>query len=141
MLYIGKLASATGVGIETIRYYERQGLLPKPDRTSSGYRIYSDESMQRLKFIRVAKKLGFSLEEIKGLLNIWDNDSDYDKAREMCSAKLETVEKKLAEMQRLKEVLHILVTKCEFGAHIFHHCPLIKMLDGEESPEDIKSLS
>src|SRR5881397_809545 len=67
---IGELARAVGVGVSTVRYYERAGLLPQPDRTASSYRLYRDEAVARLRFIRRAQQLGFTLEEIKGLLEL-----------------------------------------------------------------------
>ena len=71
---IGKLAKAADVAIDTVRYYERQGLLPQPQRTTSGYRLYAEDSLRRLRFIRRAKALGFQLNDIASLLRLTDND-------------------------------------------------------------------
>ena len=81
-LTIGRVASQAGVGIDTVRFYERRGLLPEPERTASGYRIYTVETIDRLNFIRRAKDLGFSLEEISTLLDLQESGGSKAEVRE-----------------------------------------------------------
>lgn len=129
-LKIGELAEASGVGIETIRYYERRKLLPKPLRTASGYRMYGDEAVQQLAFVRRAQRLGFSLDEISRLLELQQGGGKAE-VRELASHKLAMVEEKLRDLQNMQATLKNLVDQCS-GRGRVDGCPIIHALaDGE----------
>ena len=113
-LTIGKFAAAEGVGVETVRFYQRQGLLAQPERRGSGYREYSDADRSRLAFIRRARALGFTLEEIRELLGPAETRSTGDIAR-AAEVRLEAVDRQLAELVRLRCRLRQLVRVCEHG--------------------------
>ena len=132
---IGQLASATGTPIDTIRYYEAQGVLPRPDRQlSSGYRLYGDADVERLGFIRRAKTLGFTLREISELLSLSAGD-DMARVRQAVSEKLADVEQRLRELQRIRDGLHALIAACP-GQGAPDACPILDALssDAEVSP-------
>jgi DNA-binding transcriptional MerR regulator len=103
---IGELAHRAGVGIDTVRHYERQGLLPAPARQPSGYRTYSQIDLVRLRFVRRARALGFSLEEIGSLLALSElRAEDVGELRSIASAKLAQVESRMAELARMRDAL------------------------------------
>lgn len=111
---IGELAKKAGVNVQTIRYYEREGLLPKPHRWSdSGYRDYDDEALNQLRFIRSAKDLGFTLREIKELLDlrVLPGESCAE-VRQMIGAKLGDIDRRMKEMRRLRRALVKLDAAC-----------------------------
>jgi MerR family mercuric resistance operon transcriptional regulator len=127
-LTIGKLAEATGVNLETIRYYERIKLMPPPDRTQGGHRAYETAHLRRLAFIRRARELGFSIEEIRALLAlaIPDNAS-CAKVREIAEVHLGDVRAKLADLARLERILADTVAQC--SGESSPPCPVLDMLD------------
>src|SRR5947199_10849301 len=95
-IFIGKLAEAAGVNVQTVRYYEGLGLLPEPIRTASGYRTYGESALKRLRFIKQAQALGFSLEEIKAVLEISNEGKrPCSRVRKLAKAKLAEVDQKL----------------------------------------------
>jgi MerR family transcriptional regulator, copper efflux regulator len=125
---IGQLARQTGVAIDTIRYYERQQLLPTPTRSPSGYRRYEAGDATRLNFIRRAKALGFTLDEIRELLSLSASaDSDMAAMRTAASAKLEVVEQRLAELARMRDALRTLIDACP-GHGELGRCPILNAL-------------
>lgn len=125
---IGNLAKTTGVNLETIRYYERIGLMPAPARTSSGYRSYGPEHAQRLTFIRRGRELGFTIDDIRALLNLAvPGVVSCAEVRELASAHLEVVRAKLADLARLEIILADTVVRCS-GAPA-PTCPVLDMLD------------
>ena len=134
---IGQLARLTGAPIDTIRYYERQQLLPTPQRSASGYRRYGDDDVTRLNFIRRAKALGFSLEEIAELMAISAGRHgdmaamDMAAVKQAASAKLAQVEERQAELARMHAALLSLVDACP-GHGALDECPIIAAL-GKES--------
>jgi MerR family mercuric resistance operon transcriptional regulator len=130
MLTIGKLAKAAGVGVETVRYYQRCGLLPVPERAFGTVRQYSQQSLQRLYFIRRAQSLGFTLDEIQVLLRQSDGGSCRT-ARTLAEQKLDLVEKRLLDLQRLQAELERLVRQCHTHGNEAS-CPLIDALSGIE---------
>jgi MerR family mercuric resistance operon transcriptional regulator len=134
-LTIGKLAKQANVNLETIRYYERQGLIPEPPRNESGYRQYSPDAVTRTLFIRRAQALGFSLKEISELLSLrvapGTTCSDV-KAR--VEAKIVDVEQKIADLTKIKEALLSLVGKCA-GKGPIGECPIIEALDKNNHEE------
>jgi MerR family transcriptional regulator, copper efflux regulator len=129
-LRISQLAEQAGVGIDTVRYYERAGLLPEPPRRPSGYREYPPQSLQRLRFIRRAKALGFSLDEIAGLLELSDQRSDVEAVKRLAQQRLDEVEAKLRELKRIRDGLRGLVKACP-GHGATEHCPILQALSGE----------
>ncbi|MEC9364363.1 MAG: MerR family transcriptional regulator [Pseudomonadota bacterium] len=129
-LRISQLAEQAGVGIDTVRYYERSGLLPEPPRRPSGYREYPPQSLQRLRFIRRAKALGFSLEQIAGLLELSDQRGDVEAVKRLAQQRLGEVEAKLLELQRIRDGLRGLVKACP-GHGATEQCPILQALSGE----------
>ena len=128
-LTIGKVARLAGVGIETIRFYEREGLVADPPRKLSGYRQYGAETVSRLRFIHRARELGFSLKEIKGLLFLQLDpratcDSILDKAEE----KIREIDEKIGTLQRMKKALQALAKACP-GQGPVTECPIVGVTD------------
>lgn len=128
---IGQLSRATGVPIDTVRYYEKQRLLPPPTRSASGYRHYEAGDVLRLNFIRRAKGLGFTLEEIRDLLAISAARGDDMAGMKAAAAdKLADVEQRLAELTRVRDGLRALVDACP-GHGALERCPILGALSGE----------
>lgn len=133
---IGQLARQAGVPIDTIRYYERQHLIPEPARSASGYRQYAQEDVTRLNFIRRAKTLGFTLEEIGELMAISSNySSDMNEMRNASARKLEVVEERLAELTRMRDALRGLVDACP-GHGPLETCPIMAALTTDPAEND-----
>jgi Hg(II)-responsive transcriptional regulator len=127
-LSIGDLARATGAKVETIRYYERIGVLPAPGRTAGNYRAYTQEHLARLSFIRRGRELGFHLGQIEALLKLSDQTSaPCAEVHEIASAHLEEIDRKIADLQALRRELKDVVGKCRTGAAI-SECRLIDAL-------------
>ena len=130
-LTIGQVARHAGVGIETVRFYERQGLLAGPARTAAGHRQYTEDVVERLRFIRRAKELGFSLKEIKELLALRvDPTTTCAEVRSKAAAKVADVEQKIEALQRIKKALVKLTAVCR-GRGPTSECPILDALDGE----------
>lgn len=131
-LTIGKVARSAGLAIDTIRYYEREGLLQKPARTPSGYRQYPADAVARLRFIRQAKDLGFSLSEIRELLalKVAPGKSCAD-VRARAEAKIADVEQRIAQLNRMKRALAKLATACS-GRGPTSECPILEALEHKE---------
>lgn len=125
-LTIGGLAKATGVGVETIRFYQRRGLLPEPDRPLGGIRRYDVEDVQRIAFIKSAQQLGFSLDEVADLLKLADSQH-CDEARALAEHKLEDVQHRIAELRRMEMALQELIGRCQTNRNEVS-CPLIAAL-------------
>lgn len=139
-LKIGEVAKIAGVNVGTIRYYERLGLIPEPSRTESiwghGYRQYTTDVLIRLMFIREAKRIGFTLKEIKELLSLRVDEKTNCKAvRTMAEAKLQEVEDKLRSLRKIGKSLQELITACRKGKQT-DHCPILNAMD--KSYKDIK---
>lgn len=127
-MQIGQLAQHAGVAIDTVRYYERQGLLPQPQRRASGYRQYGDQDVSRLKFIRRAKELGFTLQEIHDLLALSDDrHADRAEVRTLAQHRLLDIERKLRELAAMRDTLARLVDHCS-GHGPLQGCPIIDTL-------------
>ena len=124
---IGKLSRRGGCKIETIRYYERVGLVPEPPRTEGGHRLYDDGHLRRLVFIRRSRDLGFSIEEVRGLLSLVDGgEYTCGEVKEITVEHLRTIRKKIADLRRLEKTLAEISAKCEGGA--VPECPVIDAL-------------
>jgi MerR family mercuric resistance operon transcriptional regulator len=123
----GELARRTGANLETVRYYEKVGLLPAPPRTTSGYRSYDAAHERRLRFVLRARELGFSLEEVRALLRLVDErDQPCAEARSLAAIHLAEVRAKIADLRRMESVLDDVVAQCGDGAR--PDCPLIETL-------------
>jgi MerR family mercuric resistance operon transcriptional regulator len=125
-LTIGKLAAAGGVGVETIRFYQRKGLLQQPGR-ESGIRRYGSDDLRRLRFIRQAQTAGFTLEEIKELLEL-DAGEDRSRARELAKSRIEHLDAKIADLERARNALQRLARECRRGSD--GPCPILASFDG-----------
>lgn len=132
---IGEVSQASGIGIEALRFYERSGLLGKPARSQSGYRLYDEGILERLAFIKKAQTLGFSLEEIKKIIrDAQSGASPCDDVREIVRRRLKEVEERIKEMQRYrKELAHTLEEWDEVGRAPGHICGLIEATEMETS--------
>jgi Hg(II)-responsive transcriptional regulator len=125
---IGELAERAGVSVQTIRYYEGRGLIPEPSRTRSGYRRYGESDVPRLRFIRRAQELGFTLAEIGELLALRvDPTTTPDDVRQRAREKIEDTEVKIRELQRIKSALEHLVHGCE-AEETTADCPFLDAL-------------
>lgn len=130
---IGELSSASGLSVDTIRFYEKQGLIPAPRRTESNYRMYDPATPRRLAFIRKARDLGFTLSEIGQLLALSeDHHAGAGDVRERALEKLHDLDHKLAEMQRMRMSLGKLVEACS-GEGPGEDCPILSALIEEPS--------
>lgn len=125
-LTIGAVARATGVGVETVRFYERKGLLPEPPRAPSGYRQYPQDTVDRLRFIRRAQRLGFSLQEISELLELRvDEVAACGAVEARARRKLDEVEGKIAELRSIEAALGRLVSACQ-AREPTSDCPIME---------------
>ncbi len=124
-LTIGRLAREAGVNVETVRYYHRIGLLEEPPRPSGSYRHYPLEAVARLRFIRRAQGLGFSLAEIRELLAL--GEEACDDVRRRAEAKLKQVEVQIQDLEKLRALLRDLVQRCEAGSNA-RGCPIVQSL-------------
>ncbi len=132
-LTIGKVAGLAGVGVETIRFYEREGLIPKPPRKESGYRQYPEEAVVRIRFIKRAKDLGFSLKEIREILSLRiSSEVTCEDIRVRAEAKISDIEKKIGTLTKMKRALTKLTSAC-MGEVPVSRCPILEALEGEES--------
>ncbi|AMV22621.1 heavy metal-responsive transcriptional regulator [Planctomyces sp. SH-PL14] len=128
-LTIGKLAKAAEVGIETIRFYEREGLLAPAGRKASGYRQYEQDAVAKLRFIRMAKRLGFSLKEIQSLLELrLDPRAKRSSLKAKAQAKIADIEARVEELLQMKRALLPLVDACD-GLGPLEGCPILRALE------------
>lgn len=142
MLKIGEVSRQTGIGIETLRFYEKSGLLDKPARTYSGYRMYSSDVLDRLSFIKRAQVLGFSLDEIRKLIDdARRGHSPCDEVREIVRTRLEDLDRRMREMARYrKELARTLEEWDRVGRAPGHICGLIETAQVEHSAGKQKDL-
>jgi MerR family mercuric resistance operon transcriptional regulator len=130
-LTISRLAQLGGVNLETIRYYERQGLLPAPPRTAAGYRVFPRDAARRLRFIKRSQELGFSLSEISELLALrMKPGAKQTDMRMRAEAKITDIEQKIRTLQAMKKTLGQLTERCE-GCGPLAACPILESLDEE----------
>ncbi len=131
-LTIGQLAKEAHVNRETVRYYERRRLLQRPSRSIAGYRVFSDDALRRLRFIRHAKLLGFSLEEIRELLALRVRSVDScDRVRERTQIKIADIEQKIEALQQMKRTLSELASACSRRGKT-DECPILDSLETNE---------
>ena len=124
---IGRLAKAGGVNVETIRYYQRRGLLAEPERPAGSVRRYGPEAAGRLAFIRRAQEVGFTLEEVKTLLNLAEIPNCRG-ARSLAASKLALVETRIRDLDRMRDALRSLIRQCDAGGK--RSCPIIEAISG-----------
>jgi len=135
-LTIGKLAKAVGVNIQTVRYYERRRLLSPTARKLSGYRLYGDDALRRLRFIKNAQALGFTLHEIAELLNLRViSTARCVDVQRRAQTKLRQVEDKVRDLRALAKALRSLIQDCQAGQPT-DHCPILKSLEDEKKIHD-----
>ena len=126
---IGEVAKQSDVGVETIRYYEREGLLAEPERRPSGYRQYDESVVARLQFIRRTKELGFTLAEIKEFLGLWfDANTRCEHVRARAEQKIVDIEEKVRTLQKMKRSLKKVIGECENKDSV-EECPLLVGID------------
>lgn len=132
-LTVGKLAKECGMGVETIRFYERSGLLPKPQRLPSGYRIYNANTITHLRFIQQVKHLGFTLDETKEMLRLIARpDSNCETICERVRVKKTQVEEKIAQLTKISEILGRLENDCPGGKATLEECVMVQHFNNEE---------
>ncbi len=131
-LTIGRLARAAGINLETVRYYERRGLVPRPPRSLSGYRLFPADTARRLRFIKHAQELGFSLKEIRELfgLRISPRSSSVE-IRKRADAKIKDIEGKIKSLESMRTSLRKLTKSCS-GCAPISECPILESLDAED---------
>lgn len=126
-LSIGKVAARTGCNIETIRFYEKEGLLPPPGRTEGGHRLYTTEMVGRLVFVRRCRELGFSMAEIGQLLSLVDGDQvSCERVRDIADLHLLDIRSKIADLRKMERTLRDLSSQCS-GDDV-PQCPIIEVL-------------
>lgn len=128
-LRTGELAKRAGVNVESLRFYEREGLLPEPPRRPSGYRRYPADAVARVRFIKRAQELGFSLAEIRELLAIGtDPEGTCGEVKEHMQSKITAVQRKIVDLQRIEQALHDLTERCP-GNTTSDRCPILQSLE------------
>ena len=129
---IGKLAKQAGVGVETLRYYERRGLVVPQHRTEAGYRLYDPAAIRRLRFIRRAQTLGFSLDEIAELLAFSDDPrASAGDVKHLTRAKIDDIERRIQDLERMKSALAALAESCPGHRTTTAECPILGALNGD----------
>lgn len=133
-LTIGQVAKSADVNVETIRYYERRGLLPEPTRRPSGYRQYAPEAVHRIRFIRHAQQLGFSLNEVSDLLLLRvDPDTSSREVRQRAETKIADIERRIEDLRQVQQALATLMVSCT-GQGSISECPILDALDLNARP-------
>jgi MerR family copper efflux transcriptional regulator len=131
-LTIGEVAELAEVHIETLRYYERRGLIEEPPRSASNYRLYPEDAVRRLRFIKRAQELGFSLKDIKELLSLRATpEAECGEIRAHAEAKIKDINEKVRALMAMKSTLSKLVTECS-GEGPLTECPILESLDTME---------
>jgi Hg(II)-responsive transcriptional regulator len=127
-MWISEAADQAGVNVQTLRYYERRGLLPKPPRRSSGYREFPADAVRVVRFIKRAQDLGFSLDEVEELLRLRrQSGRNRARIRGVAEEKIKQIDEKITELERMKRALTTLVHACHEGSAL--ECPIIEALD------------
>ena len=127
---IGEVAERGGVNLQTIRYYEREGLLPEPPRLASGYRVFPESTVRRVRFIKRAQEIGFSLREIRELLSL-RMDGPCAEVRSLAEAKIADIEVKMRTLGAMKRILRRLTDQCP-GCGPASECPILESIDSTE---------
>ncbi|NIR14493.1 MAG: MerR family DNA-binding protein [Desulfobacterales bacterium] len=128
-LTIGELAMKANVGVETVRFYERQGLIEQPQRPEKGFRRYPPDTVGKIRFVRRAKELGFTLQEISELMNLrFDPHGACAEVRRIAEVKVLDIETRIADLEKIRTALRKLVTACK-GQGTISECPILEALD------------
>jgi Hg(II)-responsive transcriptional regulator len=131
-LKVSEVARRAAVNLQTIHYYERQGLLPRPPRTASNYRMYTEDAVRRVRFIKRAQELGFALKEVKELLSLRATPgTGCAHVRQQAKAKLQDIDEKIGTLQAMRKALVRLIGECS-GRGPITRCPIVEALDSEE---------
>ena len=133
MMRIGEVAAQAGVNIQTLRYYERRGLLPEPARSNSGYRAYDPDTVRLVRFIKRAQELGFTLREIEDLIKLRQSPRRGAEVRAVASAKVEDIERRIRQLKAMRKALGGLVAACDCDCDTLA-CPIIEALDDSADP-------
>jgi MerR family mercuric resistance operon transcriptional regulator len=129
-MWIGQTAREAGVNAQTLRYYERRGLLPRPSRRGSGYREYSGEAVRIVRFIKRAQELGFSLDEIEELVRLRGvKRTERQRVRVIAQRKIAEIDRKIEQLQSMRGALDHLVRACEHGGRA--ECQIVEALNGD----------
>jgi Hg(II)-responsive transcriptional regulator len=132
-MWISEAAEQAGVNVQTFRYYERRGLLPKPPRRTSGYREFPDDAVRIVRFIKRAQELGFSLDEVEELLRLRRHSGrNRERIRSLAERRIADFERRIGELQRMRGALQTLVHTCHAGTTL--ECPIIEAIS--EVPRD-----
>lgn len=135
---IGQLAKRAGVNVETIRFYERKGLITQPSRHTGGYRQYPHEAIVKIRFIKRAKELGFSLTEIAELLSLQANPrATCADVKLRAESKISTIHERMKDLQKIKRSLEQLASACK-GSGPLNDCPIINCFETRNKKEDLK---
>jgi Hg(II)-responsive transcriptional regulator len=127
----GELAAQAGVNVQTLRYYERRGLLPEPARRNSGYRVYGPEAVRIVRFVKRAQELGFGLREAETLLGLAAGGPEScDAARELAEDKMDELDRRIADLRAMRDSLHRLTTTCA-RPRADRDCPLLHAIDNK----------
>jgi DNA-binding transcriptional MerR regulator len=125
----GEVAAAAGVNVQTLRYYERRGLLPEPERRESGYRVYGPEAVRTVRFIKRAQELGFGLRDADALLGLAAGGPDgCDAARELAQAKIAELDRRIADLRAMRDSLDRLAATCA-KPRAERDCPLLRSIE------------
>lgn len=139
ILTIGKIARAAGVTVETVRFYERRGLVPRPPKPHDGYRLYSPETVERIRFTRKAQERGFSLREIGDLLLLVAKaGADCGQVRAQANLKVDALNEQIAELERVRDVLEYLIAGCP-GSGALPECSILAVLE-EQCKENAEAI-
>lgn len=133
---IGSLSRRTGVNIETIRYYERIGLLPPPPRTEGGHRLYADDHLKRLAFIRRSRELGFTLDEVRNLLALVEGGYTCGEVQAAALAHVESIQRKIADLQQMERTLAETAAHCKGGTA--PDCPILDVLSSTKRANGLR---
>ncbi len=127
----GQVAKTAGMGLETVRFYEKQGLIPPVERTAANYRVYSPQTITRLRFIKRAKGLGFTLKEIAGLLSLrQDPSASKQDVKDQVETKLESIQQKIHDLKKIHAALERLDECCD-GQGTAADCPILEALEAQ----------
>jgi len=129
---IARLAQAANVGVETVRYYERRGLVARPSRDVASYRHYDRSHVARIRFIKRAQELGFTLAEIETLL-VLEDGADRQSIRRIAGQRLQQIRSRIADLRRMEKTLAHVLHDCE-REDTAPHCPIIEVIDAEQAP-------
>jgi len=137
-LRIGQVATRAGVNVQTLRYYERRGLLEEPGRSRAGYREYAPEAVRVIRFVKRAQQLGFTLSEVEELLHLReDRSGSCEEVRAAATAKLEDIDSKIKSLRAMKRALSVLVKSCS-GAGSTRECPILEALDDPDEKRKLR---